>query len=325
MNHRRALVLFAAAASLVTPAAAFAHGGPGIPVASRYLATVTSHPAPIQVRIVDGDRQLWLHVAPTVTVVVLGLAGEPYLRFDARGVAINERSPTTYLNRAAPIQPPATAGAREAPLWRTLTRRHSYRWHEDRLHALAVTVRKPRPGPIGPWTIPLRLDGRAASIRGTLGYQQPPSLLWIWPLPVALACLAALLRLRNPRLDRTLTIGLTLLALTAIVTGHLAQNLHGRPGLSASQLGWLAFACSFALLMVVLVRRPRWRSLAALASATYALAVGLTLLPVLRDGTTLTALPAPVDRLTAITALTAAATTMAVVLTGTMTRAKAPR
>ena len=317
MSRRRASMLLAGAIFLSVVPAASAHAGRGVPVASRYTATVTGHPSRLGVRVVDGDRQLWLRVPRSITAVVLGLAGEPYLRFDAQGVAINERSPTTYLNRSQPIEPPAGANAHAQPVWRLVTRSHSYRWHEDRLHALAVTARHPRPGPIGPWTIPLVLDGRAASIHGTLDYRQPPTPLWIWPLPVALACLAAGLRLRNPRLDRTLTTSLTLVALAAIVTGHLGQNLHGRPGLEASQLGWLAVTGSFALLMVVLVRRPRWRSLAALASATYALAVGLTLLPVLRDGTVLTALPQAVDRVAAVAALTAAAATLAVVLTGT--------
>jgi hypothetical protein len=325
MNHRQAVVMLAVAITLVAPSAASAHAGPGIPVATRYAATVTSHPASLHVRVVDGDRQLWLDVPPADTVVVLGLAGEPYLRFTGEGVAINERSPTTYLNRSQPVEPPATAGTRKPPVWRTVSHGHGYRWHEDRLHALALTVRKPRPGSIGPWTIPLVVNGRAASISGTLSYRQPPSLLWIWPLPVALACLAAVLRLRSPRIDHALITTLTLAALAAIVVSHLAQNLHGRPGLAASQLGWLAFACGFALLMGALLRQPRWRSLAALASASYALAVGLALLPVLRDGTTLTALPAAVDRLTAMTALTAAATTIAVVLTATTTREKAAR
>jgi hypothetical protein len=325
MNRRRAVVMLAAAIALIAPATAFAHGGPVIPVATRYAATVTSHPASLRVRVVDGDRQLWLDAPPADTVVVLGLAGEPYLRFTAEGVAINRRSPTTYLNRSQPVEPPATASTRKPPVWRTVSHGHSYRWHEDRLHALALTVRRPRPGTIGPWTIPLVVNGHAASIRGTLSYRQPPSLLWIWPLPVALACLAAVLRLRSPRIEHALLTVITLIALAAIVVSHLAQNLHGRPGLAASQLGWLAFACGFALLMGALLRRPRWRSLAALASARYALAAGLAFLPVLRDGTTLTSLSGSADRLTAVTALTAAATTFAVVLTGTTKREKAAR
>ena len=323
MRRRLAIIAAAAMASLVIPAAALAHAGPGTPVASRFVAGVTSHPSTLQVRVVDGDRELWLHVPASLTVVVLGLAGEPYLRFDAHGVAINEHSPTAYLNRAQPVEPPPAAGVREPPAWQTVTRVHSYRWHEDRLHTLALTVRKPRPGPIGPWTVPLRLDGRPGSIHGTLRYAQPPSPLWYWPLAVALASLAALLRLRSGRLDRALTTGLTLVGLAAIVAGHVEQNLHGRPGLAASQLGWLAFACAFALMTAALLPHPRWRPLAALATATYALAVGLSLLPVLRDGAALAALPGPIDRLTAVTALTAGAATLAVVLIGS-TRTPTP-
>lgn len=133
-----------------------------------------------------------------------------------------------------------------------------------------------------------------------------------------LVCLGALLRLRSLRLDTTLLVALGLAGLAAIVAGHVEANLYGRPAVAPSQLGWLSFACLFANAATALLLRPRWRPLAGLAIAAYALTVGLTLLPTLRKGHVVIQLPAAIDRLTAVTALTAGIGTLLVVLVRSM-------
>jgi len=291
--------------AVALPAPAFAHGGPTVPVATSFAARITAVPGGLHAAVVDGDQQLWLQAPPQATVIVLGLAGEPFLRFTPRGVDLNERSPTAYLNRPQPEQPPPSAGALRAPLWRQVSAGHSYRWHEDRLHALAATVRSDRGGYVGPWTIALKIDGRAATIRGGLWSVPPPSLLWFWPLGVALLCAVVLLRARRPALDAGMTTALTILGLATIVAAHAERDLHGRPGLAAGQLAWLIVACAFAVAGAVLVRRPRWRALVALATTAYALDTGLTSLDVLRKGHVLGALPPAFERVTATGALTA--------------------
>jgi hypothetical protein len=317
MRPRAVCLAFALTAACLAPGAAFAHAGPTPPVATSFLARIASTPPGIQVRIVDADQQLWLHVPPSTTVVVLGLAGEPYLLFSALGVEINEHSPTTYLNRAQPAAVPAAADPRRPPLWQRLQTGRSYRWHEDRLHALAFTAQRPKSRYLGRWVIQLRVNGRPARIVGGLWYTPPPTRLWFWPIPVVLVCLAALLRLRRPRLDAIIISILTLTELAAIVATHALRDLYGRPTVPASQLAWLASSSALALLLALLILRPRWRAVAILATASYALTEGLTLLPTLYKGHTIGAFPPPFERLTALTALTASGGALLVLFAGT--------
>ena len=65
------------------------------------------------------------------TVVVLGRAGEPYLRFAAGGVQENMRSPTTFLNHSQPV--PAAAGPGATPKWRKVSNGAGYAWHDHRI------------------------------------------------------------------------------------------------------------------------------------------------------------------------------------------------
>ena len=300
----RAVVTVVAALSLAAPGSAAAHAGPVAPVATSFDARITTLPSGISARVVSGDQQLELRSAPGQTVVVLGLLGEPYLRFGPGGVDVNEASPTSFLNRAQPLPVPASALGGAPPSWHRVSSGRSYRWHEDRLHALAVADRRPRAGYVGAWTIPLRIDGRAGRLAGGLWYTPPPSRLWLWPVVVVLACLTALLRLREPRLDRLLLVTLGLVALAAIVAGHIESSLVAGLPAAPARIGWLGFACAFTLAAGALLLRRRWQALAGLAIAAYALTVGLTLLPTLRKGHVVIALPASVDRLTAVTALT---------------------
>ena len=48
----------------------------------------------IEARVLESDLRLQLRVAPARVVVVLGLLGEPFLRFSPRGVEANAASPT---------------------------------------------------------------------------------------------------------------------------------------------------------------------------------------------------------------------------------------
>jgi hypothetical protein len=308
VSGRRALLgVLAATAALVAPAGASAHAGATTPVATSFVAQIDSVPAGIRARVVDGDQQLWLRAPARETVVVLGLYGEPYLRFGADGVSINEASPTAYLNRGTVAQVPSSAGARKPARWRRVSAGHSFRWHEDRLHALALTARHPTTALVGSWTIPLRVDGTPARVAGQLVYRRPPTLLWLWPIAVTAACALALLRLRRPALDRVLAATFTAGGVVAVVAAHAARDLYGRPTLEVEPLVWLAVASAFAIGVALLWTRRRWRPFALLASTGYALTSGLTLLPTLRKGHVLAAVPAPVDRLTATLALSAAA------------------
>ena len=104
------------------PGRASAHSGVTAPAATRYRAKITSVPNPIEAKVVDGDQRLWLSVPPRLPVTVIGLRGEPYLRFSSGGIDVNRRSPTYFLNRARPALPPdLPAGAQ--PDWRRISDR----------------------------------------------------------------------------------------------------------------------------------------------------------------------------------------------------------
>jgi hypothetical protein len=237
-------------------------------------------------------------------VLVLGLEGEPYLRFSSRGVALNEHAPTAYLNSYSPRAVPAGVSPHAPAAWKPLSGAHTYLWPEDRLHELDLAARIPGAGGyVGRWTIPLRIDGRASAIGGSLLYAPAPSRAWLWPLVVLLACLPALLRLRRPAWNARATFALACLALLAFVLCKLAFDLYGRPEVSVEQE--LGFAASLALAVVglVLLVRLRWRAPVAVVIGLMSIAEGLDMRETLLRGFVLAALPAAVVRAAAILAL----------------------
>ena len=153
-----AIPLATVAGVMTFPSSASAHAGQTDPVASSYRATITSVAPGVTAKVVDGDQRLWMSADPRLTVIVVGRFGEPYLRFSSAGVDENLRSPTTYLNRATPVMVPCGAKPKLPPAWKHLSGSHAYIWHEDRLHVLAG--RSSAPGEVGPWVVPLTVDGR---------------------------------------------------------------------------------------------------------------------------------------------------------------------
>ncbi|MBX5474224.1 MAG: hypothetical protein IRZ20_04355, partial [Thermoleophilia bacterium] len=239
-----------------------------------------SVPAGVEARVVDGDQTLWLRAAPGRVVVVLGLRGEPYLRFSSRGVEVNTRAPTFFLNRARPRPQPPPAGAdrRAPPRWKRIAAGRATSWHEDRIHALALGAHPAGDAYLGHWLVPLLVDGRRAAVRGELRHVAPPSLLWLWPVALALACVPALLRLREAGWDQHALWALAPLALGAATAGRLGRELYGRPTVSAGQLALAATTCAVAAALAALFLRRAWRTLAAVAIGIAGLYQGLALL-----------------------------------------------
>jgi hypothetical protein len=163
-----ALAAFAAAA----PQAAAHQGNPN------FRSTVTSiAPAAegVEAEVVNLDDRLVL-TAGGRTIEIEGYDGEPYVRILPDGtVQVNTRSPAYYLNedRFAEVDVPPDADADAQPEWKTVSSSGRFEWHDHRIHWMARTT-PPQVKDEGErtkvfdWTVPVRIDGEAASISGEL-------------------------------------------------------------------------------------------------------------------------------------------------------------
>jgi hypothetical protein len=289
------------------PSVAIAHG-PVAPVATSYLARVTHLPPGLDAKVVDGYVRMWLRVPAQETAIVLDYRGAPYVRFSHSGVEVNHNSSMYYLNQTPVAQPPpASLRATTPPDWVRVSGGHSYQWHDGRLQALAGVALTPGQRFVGTWRIPLLVGGRAAVVSGGLFHAEDPSIVWLWPIVVLLACVVAGWRLRQERVDLLAVRGLAASALVAIALAAVARGLHGRPTVTLFQyvelavvlalIGWAA--CE------ALVRRPRF--LACFVIAFLALWEGINLLATLFNGYVLLALPAFVVRTATVVCLGAGA------------------
>jgi hypothetical protein len=313
---RRASValLAALAAAGLFAGRASAHAGLTAPAATSYLARISQVPRGLEAKVVDGDQRLWLRASPGVVAVVLGLRGEPYLRFSQRGVEVNTRSQTYFLNRARPVLVPPGLTRDTPPAWKRIASGPSTSWHEDRLHALALAAHPPGNSFVGPWLVPVLVNGKRTAVTGGLWHAARPSLLWFWPLVLVLACVPALLRTNDARLDGIATIGLAALSVAAATAARLGRELYGRPTVSTWQLLMAGATCAVAVALLLLVLRSDWRALAGAMIGIVAVYQGLALLGVLRNGFVLAAIPAWAERTTAVTSLAAGAALLVVVV-----------
>lgn len=158
-------------AALLLPPAATAHLRSGT-LAVDYRTRVTrprfSPGAPFTVSIYTSDRAVRLSVRAGHTVSVLGYLGEPFVRIDNAGVAINEASPTAA---SARLGKDAAPGVRTA--WTLQPGRHVVVWHDPRVQALPPGVSHAF------WSIPVLLDGHRTEIRGEIWRLRGPT-LWRW-------------------------------------------------------------------------------------------------------------------------------------------------
>jgi hypothetical protein len=276
---------------LAVPATAAADG-PITPTATDYLARVSHVPAGIQAKVVDGYLNLWMQVLPAGRVTVLDFAGAPWVRFSPAGVAINRNSEEYYLSQTpVPAVVPTGLTAKTPPHWLRVSNGHSYEWREGRLHALATVALAPGQSYVGPWRIPLAVDGHLEMISGGIWHQRAPSIVWFWPVLVLLACALAAWRVRSAKLDTSLSRAIALLLLVLVAVGMGGKYLHGSPDVTAGNV--LLLAVTLAVLCAVAGRLlgGRYGAPLLLLTAVIALWAGLTLLPVLTHGYALVVLP----------------------------------
>lgn len=294
---RRALVpSLATLVALALPGVASAHVGSTLPVATNFEARIAGFdpPAPgLEAKVVDGDQTLWLRAAPATTVLVPGVLGEPLLRFDRRGVWLNLRSPTAQSDRIDLFDLRPSSDANAAPLWHRVTSGHSYEWHEHRLHVLEPLARG-SDATLGPWSVPLVVDGRPHRLDGVLDYTSPGA-VWAWlGLTAALAVAASAAASRRSGT----AVRLALVATPLIWAVRLGRELYGRPDVGV--VGYLEMAGTSvvgAALLYGLLRRDREvRIFTAFLVGFGSLYEGLTMLGVLTHAIALTALPTIVAR-----------------------------
>jgi hypothetical protein len=177
--------------ALLLPPAAAAHLRSGT-LAVDYRARITrprfSPGAPFTVSIYTSDRALRLSARTGHTVSVLGYLGEPFVRLDNAGVAINDASPTAAGAQLVKDGRP-TSGVR--PGWTLQPGRHVVVWHDPRVQALPPGMSH------ASWSIPVLLDGHRTDIRGELWRLRGPA-LWPW-LTLLLVFLAGSALLSLPR------------------------------------------------------------------------------------------------------------------------------
>jgi hypothetical protein len=270
-------------------------------VATNFDARIVGFQPPagaLEAKVVDGDRMLWLRVPAATTVVVPGLLGEPVLRFDATGVWVNLHSLTAQTDRIDRFDLRPSANPRARPLWHRLTGGHAYAWHEHRLHVLEPLAHGHKAAAtLGPWSVPLLVDGRRHTLNGVLDFR-PPGPGWAW---LALACALAACSSAGavlPRGGQRLAVALGLAATLLVWAVRVGRELYGRPDVGPGGYldVFLTAAVGVALLVGLLHTDREVRLFTAFAAGFGSLYEGLTMLPVLTHATALSVLPSGVAR-----------------------------
>jgi hypothetical protein len=185
--------------------------------------------------------------------MVLGYAGEPYLRVGPAGVFENRRSPATYLNRARinPAPPPPDASADAQPLWHRIGDGDTVTWHDHRAHWMAPTdppdvkaapnrTQVVLPG----WQAELRVGNQPVRVSGDLRWVPGPS-PWPW-IAIAVAWLLLVMvagrQRRWPQLLALLTgllIAVDVIHTAGIWTGSSASTAAKASASLGSWAGWV--------------------------------------------------------------------------------------
>jgi hypothetical protein len=257
----------------------------------------------VEARVLESDLILQLRVAPARVVVVLGLLGEPFLRFSPAGVQANAASPTAGSTR---VIDNADAVTSPGVHWRLIRQGHVFAWHDNRLRPVpAVGGGSQRPHAVGRWTVPLIVDGRVTALFGSEWYATAPS-PWPWIVAGALVVALALLAGRRlaPVAQRLIAAALLVVAVAGLMSSWSGIILAGRATV-ATELFALAFGGISAVFLFVGVAAARGRkqlgvmALIGAFSATFA----LPLVTIFTHGFVLSALPGPAARTTAAAAI----------------------
>jgi hypothetical protein len=254
-TSRAAIVVTVAALLLAVgaaPAAAHAVGGAQ---ASNYQTRILSiQPAVpgLTVEVADAGARLRVRNHTGREVMVLGYAGEPYLRVGPAGVFENRRSPAIYLNRARinPAPPPPDASADAPPLWHRIGDGDTVTWHDHRAHWMGATdppqvkAAPNRTQVVVPgWQAELRVGDQPVRVSGDLRWVPGPS-PWPWVVAAAAWLLLVVVASRQrtwPQLLAVLTgllIAIDVIHTVGIWTGTSASAAAKAYASLGSGAGW---------------------------------------------------------------------------------------
>jgi hypothetical protein len=303
----RRSALLAVALALVAPATASAHTGGRIATDFEARVVGLAPRAPgVRAQVLGGDLKLELSVSSDHELVVLGLEGEPFLRFSAAGVAANAASPTAWSDGVVGSSDAVKSAS--GPVWRRVSSGHTYAWHENRLRPRpSVPGGSATPQRVAQWSIPLLVDGRRTSLAGWEWYASgPPVWPWLAALLLPLAAATAAVPYGPRRLHRRLAAVLVPVAVGAWLAGWIGILLDG--GASALVLVLAAaYAAVTILLVAAALAAASGNARMAVAGIVGALAAVFTLPEVeaFTRGFVLSALPATAARAAAIVSFTA--------------------
>jgi hypothetical protein len=155
---------------------ALAHSRP-VPDSNNYRSTITAIQPPVLglvLAVTGANGALTLTNHTGKTVVVIGYAGEAYLRITPTGVDENVASLSSWLNGRLP-QPPAQAN-QQVPQWRHVRDQPTFTWHDYRTHWMGqqrppvVAADPHHPHKVLDWTVPLTVDGEPVAVKGSLSW-----------------------------------------------------------------------------------------------------------------------------------------------------------
>lgn len=138
-----------------------------------------SLPGGVEVSVVAGvATQLVIENHTDEEVLVLGAAGDPFLRIGPEGVFGNVNSPDWYRSGTPegglPVPEHARSGA--SPDWRHVSDRPMWGWFDHRLHPTTVAVppeaaEAEEPVRLASWSVPLRYGEQDVVVEGHLEYR----------------------------------------------------------------------------------------------------------------------------------------------------------
>lgn len=177
--------LWAALAAMTTMAcllsASPAWGHEGNPDFRSEIESVRPDPPGVDFQVLNYDADIELVAERGREVLIYGYEKEPFARILRDGtVQKNRRSPATYLNvdRYAEATVPEIADPNAAPVWETVDKSGTLRWHDHRAHYMAEgtppqVTDEDRRTKVFDYEIPLRIDGRKGAVEGTLFWVGP--------------------------------------------------------------------------------------------------------------------------------------------------------